>query len=46
MQVLVSALKAAHRAYFRFVLPITTPGIEHEQEVRQRGGWNTMTSIF
>lgn len=29
--------KAAHRAYFRFVLPITTPGIEHEQEVRQRG---------
>jgi DNA polymerase-3 subunit epsilon len=28
---------AAHRAYFRFVLPVTKPEIEQEHEVRKRG---------
>ncbi|MBI2277106.1 MAG: DNA polymerase III subunit epsilon [Dechloromonas sp.] len=30
--------KAAHRAYFRFVLPVATPEIEPEQEEQRRGG--------
>ena len=29
--------KAAHRAYFRFVLPVATPEIEAEAEERKRG---------
>jgi len=29
--------KAAHRAFFRFVLPVATPEIELEQEDRKRG---------
>lgn len=29
--------KAAHRAFFRFVLPVATPGIEQDQEDRKRG---------
>ena len=29
--------KAAHRAYFRFVLPVATPEIEEEQEDNRRG---------
>ncbi|MBS1145194.1 MAG: polymerase epsilon subunit [Proteobacteria bacterium] len=29
--------KAAHRAFFRFVLPVAIPEIEHEQEERSRG---------
>ena len=28
---------AAHRAYFRFVLPVTKPEVEQEHEVRKRG---------
>ena len=30
--------KAAHRAFFRFVLPVATPEAEPEQEDRKRGG--------
>ncbi|MDP3538877.1 MAG: exonuclease domain-containing protein [Azonexus sp.] len=30
--------KAAHRAFFRFVLPVATPEIEQEQDERKRGG--------
>uniref|UniRef100_Q47FK0 DNA-directed DNA polymerase n=1 Tax=Dechloromonas aromatica (strain RCB) TaxID=159087 RepID=Q47FK0_DECAR len=29
--------KAAHRAYFRFVLPVATPELEQDQEERTRG---------
>ena len=29
--------KAAHRAFFRFVLPVATPEIEQDQEDRKRG---------
>jgi DNA polymerase-3 subunit epsilon len=29
--------KAAHRAFFRFVLPVATPEVEQEQEIRKRG---------
>lgn len=29
--------KAAHRAFFRFVLPVTKPEVEQEHEVRKRG---------
>ena len=29
--------KAAHRAFFRFVLPVAVPEIEHDQEERSRG---------
>jgi len=30
--------KAAHRAYFRFVLPVATPEVEPDQEEQRRGG--------
>lgn len=30
--------KAAHRAFFRFVLPVATPEIEPDQEEQRRGG--------
>lgn len=30
--------KAAHRAFFRFVLPVATPEVEAEAEDHQRGG--------
>ncbi|HXE37867.1 MAG TPA: exonuclease domain-containing protein [Azonexus sp.] len=30
--------KAAHRAYFRFVLPVATPELEPDQEEQRRGG--------
>jgi len=29
--------KAAHRAFFRFVLPVATPEVENEQDERSRG---------
>lgn len=31
--------KAAHRAFFRFVLPVATPEIAQDQEENRRGAW-------